>query len=379
MDVPATPPSDNDATLAPARRLPARLGSAIDRLAGIACIGLIAATIACLAARASWLMALACHFRVQYVLVACALLIYAGLRRHRTSLVMGGAVTCALVLHLFVYVQAAWPARETPATGPTLRLLLHNVYIGNRQRSAAVDQARAAAADVAIFLEVDQAWIAELDTLALPHRLRIPRSDGFGIAVYSRHRILEHDTWHLGDDGIPTLHLRLEVDGVTCTLIATHPLPPVGAAYAQARNAHLRALAAHLHATDGPVVVAGDLNTTPYAPAYRDLLGTTDLRNAAAGRGHPPTWHANTPLALPLDHILVTPSIAVVTHRVLAACGSDHRAVQVELRLGQRPDRIGRWRRVRPTHSRRWRRPPCSRNPRHGHYRGRCEASRPGA
>ncbi len=329
----AAPETSSPDAPEPPRNRRVRFHAAIDRLAGAACVGLIAATAACLAARAAWFLALACHFRVQYLLVACALLIYAGLRRHRASLVMGSVATIALALHLYVYVQAAWPAPQPAAEGPSLRLLLHNVYIDNRRRPTAIDQARTAAADVAVFLEVDHAWVAALDALPLPHRLRIPRDDGFGIAVYTRHPILDHEIWQLDDNGIPTVCLRLAIDGTPCTLIATHPLPPVGANYAHARNAHLRALAARLHAIVGPVVVAGDLNTTPYAPCYRDLIANSILRNAASRRWHPPTWRAHGPLALPLDHLLVSPTIAVVDHRVLSSCGSDHCAVLVDLRL----------------------------------------------
>ena len=87
--------------------------------------------------------------------------------------------------------------------------------------------------------------------------------------------------------------------------------------------AQLRRLNGYLP-THRPSVVAGDCNL--WGPLAEGLL--TDHRRAVRGR----TWPAHRPHSQ-LDHILVSPELAVESSAVLAPCGSDHRPVQATLRV----------------------------------------------
>jgi endonuclease/exonuclease/phosphatase family metal-dependent hydrolase len=83
-----------------------------------------------------------------------------------------------------------------------------------------------------------------------------------------------------------------------------------------------------------PTVLLGDLNLTPYAPAFRRLVDRSGLKDAFASQAWRPTWQAGFwPLALPLDHVLVPQDSCVVSAQIGADIGSDHRPVLVRLRL----------------------------------------------
>jgi endonuclease/exonuclease/phosphatase (EEP) superfamily protein YafD len=121
-------------------------------------------------------------------------------------------------------------------------------------------------------------------------------------------------------------------DGSELNLIATHPLPPIGAAYAAERNAQLQAVGEAAVDLDSPVIVAGDLNTTSWSPCFRDLLSTSQLRDSRRGWGIHPTWPGPlAALGIPIDHVLVSPEIEIVRRVVGPQIGSDHRPVLVDL------------------------------------------------
>ena len=81
-------------------------------------------------------------------------------------------------------------------------------------------------------------------------------------------------------------------------------------------------------------ILLGDLNLTPYAPAFARLVAESGLRDAFAGEAWRPTWQAGFwPLALPIDHVLVPRRGCITGHEIGPDVGSDHRPLQVTLRL----------------------------------------------
>jgi endonuclease/exonuclease/phosphatase family metal-dependent hydrolase len=82
------------------------------------------------------------------------------------------------------------------------------------------------------------------------------------------------------------------------------------------------------------VVLLGDLNLTPYSPPFDRLLGDSGLRDVMQGQGWQPTWRAGFwPLALRIDHVLVSSDLCVEDATVGPTVGSDHRPVLARLRL----------------------------------------------
>lgn len=112
------------------------------------------------------------------------------------------------------------------------------------------------------------------------------------------------------------------------TIVGTHVHRPSRNPRLHGRQ--MEALAQFLHRIDGPVVLAGDLNTSPWSNSFRRLRAATGLTPASTLI---PTWPA-WPLPLPqvaLDHILVSPEFAVTASGSGPAVGSDHLPVWAQL------------------------------------------------
>ena len=83
-----------------------------------------------------------------------------------------------------------------------------------------------------------------------------------------------------------------------------------------------------------PLVVMGDLNTTPFSAHYRGTLRAGVLRSCVRGSGLVPTWPTWFPLAaIPIDHCLATADVRARSFRVGRNIGSDHYPISVDVSL----------------------------------------------
>jgi endonuclease/exonuclease/phosphatase (EEP) superfamily protein YafD len=109
--------------------------------------------------------------------------------------------------------------------------------------------------------------------------------------------------------------------GGSLTIIGTHVYRPSRDPWLHQRQ--MEALSGFLRNIEGPLVLAGDLNTSPWSNAFRQLRAATGLAPASILM---PTWPA-WPLPLPqvaLDHILVSSDLIVAAAGTGPAVGSDH-------------------------------------------------------
>ena len=116
--------------------------------------------------------------------------------------------------------------------------------------------------------------------------------------------------------------------GASMTIIGTHLHRPSRDPWLHERQ--VSAIGDLVRHIDGPVVLAGDLNTSPWSNAFRKLRAATGLAPASVLM---PTWPA-WPLALPqvaLDHILVSGELAVAAAGTGPAVGSDHLPVWAQI------------------------------------------------
>jgi endonuclease/exonuclease/phosphatase (EEP) superfamily protein YafD len=140
-------------------------------------------------------------------------------------------------------------------------------------------------------------------------------------------------------DFAQVLPVEVAAESGTFTLFASHlPRPWLtgsnGTAY-QATLAEQQAIVAGfagaVAATEGPVVVAGDLNLTDRGRGYRTLLdvaGLTDVvRDEWAGSTSLRWWA----LVLRIDHVLAGGGMCGASPARLTLPGSDHRGLWVEL------------------------------------------------
>lgn len=303
-------------------------------------LGFVAAIISLagfLGALAWWLEILS-HFRVQYAL--CFLLLGSVFALGRKGRLAAGALALALVNALLVLLFRLPPAPPPPASTPVFRAMLINVnsYSGNPAAvGAAITQA---SPDFLVLEEISDRWLHALAPAleTYPFRKTAPRHDNFGIGLFSRHPIESARIVPFGLMDIPSIFAESRIGTRRLAIVATHPMPPGDALLAEERNRHLDWIAGEITSLPGPVLLLGDLNTTPWSPVYRRFARNCGLKNSAQGRSIRPTWPAFLPLLwIPLDHVMHSPGIAIHAHQVGPDVGSDHLPVRVDFSFAPDP------------------------------------------
>jgi endonuclease/exonuclease/phosphatase (EEP) superfamily protein YafD len=286
--------------------------------AGMLAVG---ATAVSLLGRFYWLFELTTHFRPQYVAVLVMAAATGLLARERRPAAAFGAVA---VLNVLVSLSAwPWPSGNTV---PDIQILAANVNTANREHHLVLDLVRSQGPDVVVLTEVDDQWLAALEPLAegYAHRIVQPRSDNFGIGLWSRLPLEDGAVVRLGRAGVPSVLAKAVTPRGPVWVLATHPVPPSGGEMSALRNDQLEAVASLTDTLAGRVVVAGDLNATPWSPHFRRLLRVGGLRRARSVRALY-TWPVGMPvLMVQLDHCLHRGNMRAAPLEVLTSIGSDH-------------------------------------------------------
>ncbi len=316
------------------------------RVIALLLAGLAAACAAALLAPLGWPFELFAHFRWQLGAAALVLLLVAALLRRR------GMVWLAAAALLSQAVPALWAvSRANPAyaagtcDGPTLRVATVNLWYANDDPRRMLDWLAANEPDLVVLQEVSPAWIDALAATlpAYPHRELLARNDPYGIGVLSRLPLGQVTALDLAGDGLPSLQVTADLAGHPLQLLGLHTHWPVTPGLQQARDRVLQQAAALARGQPSSSIVLGDLNLTPYAPAFTRLVQSSGLRDALDDRAWRPTWQASFwPLALPIDHVLVPSASCVLDTAIGPDIGSDHRPVLVTLRLPQQADHSSR-------------------------------------
>jgi endonuclease/exonuclease/phosphatase (EEP) superfamily protein YafD len=283
-----------------------------------------------LAARWSWMLELTTHFRVQYLVVTVALLVLVALRRRWgacVALLAAGAVSAAAVLP---YLPL--PLAQTHAAPATVKVLTVNVSFRQFSVRTLLDLVREADPDVLIVQELTphaERVLADFDT-AFPHHHKFTADGPAGIGVWSRYELERGATFALGR--MPAIEARVRAPQGSFTIIGVHLSSPVRPRRAAARNLELRALGVRSAAVEGPLVVAGDFNITPYSPYFTDWLAASGLTDSRRGRTLSVSWPTMLPwLGIPIDHVAVNSGFTILSHQRLPNFESDHYGVLVEL------------------------------------------------
>ena len=306
---------------------------------GMGSVGVLVATVAALLAPFGWPFELFAHFRWQVATAAAALLLASLVLRRPWMMVVTLAALAAQSLPGILPGRTAAAHAVTGAcTGPTLRVVTVNVLFTNSTPAPLLDWLARSDADVIALQEFTPEWEAAVAPLMerYPHRRVLARPDPYGIALLSRWPLQPGaGTVDLAGDGMPSLVGTVELPaGRELRMMALHTHWPVTRELQQQRDLALRAAAQLAAGGDVPTVLVGDLNLTPYAPAFARLVRDSGLRDALDEEAWRPTWQAGFwPLALPIDHVLVPRDACVVAHEIGPDVGSDHRPLAVTLRL----------------------------------------------
>ena len=279
---------------------------------------------------------------------------------------LAGAGTVLVAFHLFLLVPRLIPTRMPAWTrrAPRLRLAVCNVFIDNETPGELAQLLVGTAADAIVIAEWNPAFVTAFDAAggadAYPHRLFDPDDDSDYAVAFLSATALGPSSGMIRDGPLGAAQAVLDVAGTQLTVIALNPMAAVDPEGYPTWERQVDALHDHIRTVPGPLVVAGDLNTTTVRPAVRRLLalGLLDAHESL-GKGMSASFKlsADGPLAAPgavvrLDHVLTNEAVRAVSTEDLPSAGSDHLPFIVELAV--RPTRHG----LRPRRSSRRFEPP---------------------
>lgn len=279
----------------------------------------------------AWWLDLGAHFKVQYAAVFCVLC--AGLAWERRW-VWAAAAACLAGVNLApVRPFLPFAGQPGPDAAPHYSAMLMNVNTAHGDPSRVAAAIRAEKPDILLLEEVNDAWLAKLEPVlaGFPSRLTAPRTDNFGMALYSRHPWTSARVLSLGDAGVPSMCADISLGKARVVVVGTHPVPPICAENAAYRDGQLADVAQFVRKIQGPVLLIGDLNATPWSWHFRRLMAESGLRNSSEGRGIHASWPAFAAfLAVPIDHCLHSDDVRIVRKRLWRSVGSDHLPVVVD-------------------------------------------------
>lgn len=281
--------------------------------------------------RDSWFLDMLSHFKAQYtilLLIGCTVIL---IMNWKVALIFMPFLLLNLVDILPLYFR-----NKSISESPSIKLVHINLLSSNGEFELVKRYIEDQNPDIIVLEEFNMQWqeILEPKLEEYPTRLRIPRSDNFGIAVYSKPE-LKLSEKILGRAGAPSIAGELEIKGRRITLLTTHPLPPVGSWYFEHRNDQLGEITSFINShADGEVILIGDLNTSSFSIHFKKLLNETGLVDSRSGFGILPTWPTWFPLAnTTLDHCLISKGISVKNRDTGEYLGSDHLPISVEITL----------------------------------------------
>lgn len=281
--------------------------------------------------RHHWTLDLLSHFRLQYLIVCAVVLLFALIRRRTFMLFV--ALISLLWNAQIVYAFQQTANKVVVRAEKPLRVITFNVMSENANHVAAIEHVLKADADIVCLPEVDETWRANLEPLRVkyPHRIEEMNDGNFGIACYTRLPLKSSEVRRLGPYALPTVLLNLDHLGRPLTFIGTHPIPPMSSTDARAWREQLTQIGEIAASIAGEVIVAGDVNATPWCDGMRLLCETSGLQFHCADPVWMPTWGLKLPMMIPIDHVLVKGGLSVNQRVIGPEMGSDHRSILVEI------------------------------------------------
>ena len=223
--------------------------------------------------------------------------------------------------------------REVPMAhqgAARVRVLTHNVWARNTRPADTAQAILDARPDVVMLQEVDGSFRPMLAALRQHLAYGTTCPPGCDLAILSRWPIADSD-YFLKDRagrkfGPALLWARIAGPDQRPFTVVTHPYPrPTSRDQALRRRAVAQALA---RIDRDPLIVAGDMNLTPWAAAM-DAQDRAFAPLARMTRAMP-SWPRAFPF-LPIDHLYAGPDWGLAAAEQLPATGSDHRPLLVTL------------------------------------------------
>jgi endonuclease/exonuclease/phosphatase (EEP) superfamily protein YafD len=238
--------------------------------------------------------------------------------------------------------------RRADATGVQVVVLYANVKYDQATPEAAAGALRELIerhrVDVLAVSEATVQFAEALEELGIdetmPYRIGAPVVGPEASVIWTRMTVLAR-----GEPGPgPTwdADATLAVAGTTVRVVATHPLPPVGATMRPHWQPGLMSTAERARRPGPATLVVGDLNAARWHRPWRRFVGHDFVSaHERLGRGWSSSWPADRwwPPFVRLDHALCGPGLIPVSVIDVVVPGSDHRGFVVTVAANARTAR----------------------------------------
>lgn len=257
--------------------------------------------------------------------------------RHRRW-VPAGLGGLAMVLGLFPWGLSLGEPRAAPlpSTGPRLRVMVANTFYSPPRLDALTQDIEATGAGLVALLEPPNALPAHLEGTGRWQILGAHTPGGkWNIALLLRRDLLGpegqvvlHSSGPLVRDYTDsvTIEAHLGLQGRDLYVSAMHAPAPTDLSQQRQRLRLLPAVAQELRR---PGVVLADFNATVASPLWRAIVQQGLRRPEGGSPATWPSWFG--PLAVALDHALVSEGLCAGEAAPVWLTGSDHRGVVVDL------------------------------------------------
>lgn len=274
-----------------------------------------------------WVFDLLSHFREYFSLSLLLCVTLFVILKNRLLFSLSLAALCfSLLGPLSFYLPHKINPRKVEIR--TITVFTANILGINRESQNLLDEIAKYDPDIIVLQEVRPWWSQELAPLeiAYPYTIQYPRDDNFGLQIMSKLPLTDEKIFKVVEEGTSSILTTVVTGHGDFKLLTTHPFPPVSSELKKLRDEQLIALTKVIQQQRLPLILVGDLNSTPYSFPYRYITRNGLMQNCAMGFGVKHTWNLFTvpPISIWIDHCLHTDGIEVISSKVGNSIGSDH-------------------------------------------------------
>ncbi|CAN5232274.1 endonuclease/exonuclease/phosphatase family protein [soil metagenome] len=304
-------------------------------------LALIVVSIAGYFSSAHQTLELISHLRILFAAAGLVLLLLSASLKNIMAI---GLAAFALLINLAAIAPLYLPGQtlsqsenNTSISGEPhkVKLMQFNLWGGKNQKYFAVVQTIVKNnPDIIGFSEITPTWLIALKAGLINYPYMIADTTGGGIAIFSRLPLESKEIRYFSELKRPRAIAKIRLARGHFTLIFAHPFTPIRKWPLRNQEFAFYAKEAKEAASTGPVIVAGDLNCTPWSSDFSKLLTDGNLSDTEQGFGPQPSWNVQLKVPLfPIDHCLVSKNITTLKRYTGEDVGSDHLPVVVDLEM----------------------------------------------
>lgn len=287
-----------------------------------------------LAAHMNWFFSLLSQFKIQFFFGALLLipLLIIGKEYPATAIM----IIVSIATFLEIYNAGSMIKHPDHKTTNRFTVLQYNKLYENKSYDQLSSFIQQSDIDVLIMQEVKNAEIPYIADALSPYLQHSMPDDAYRpdyVSIFSKHPIKDLTVKKLCHTSCATHGVRFIISkGDTDIAFYTiHTKIPIGQKDYIQHTEELASIAQWIKDdAHENVILAGDLNTTPFSPVFKNMKNTARLRNQRFGiieQGTWPVWGMLPIFKIPLDHIMNKGNLSLINKHKGPAMGSDHHSL----------------------------------------------------